>query len=129
MQFSKYESFTVIKGSGVLYCFRFFTKGMAPVTDVMTRGKRFISIVAWHGHLSKISGADSTVEMSQEASHDWLHFTVVIKQSKGFFSPMWHNEKFINLGRVTGPVSRSNCQNLPARNKTEEVRDPGDVLS
>lgn len=28
------------------------------MTDVMTRGKRFISIVAWHGHLSKISGAD-----------------------------------------------------------------------
>lgn len=89
MQFSKYDSFTVIKGSGVVYCFRFFNTGMAPVTDVMTRGKRSISIVAWRGHLSKISGADRTVEMSWEASHDWLHFTVVIKQSKGFFSPMW----------------------------------------
>lgn len=58
MQFSKYDSFAVIKSSGVVYCFRFFNMEMAPVTDVMTRGKRFISIVGRHGHLSEISGAD-----------------------------------------------------------------------
>lgn len=58
MQFPKYDSFTVIKGPGVVYCFRFFNMEMASLTDVMTRGKRFISIAAWHGHLSEISGAD-----------------------------------------------------------------------
>lgn len=102
MQFSKYDSLTVIKDSVVLYCFRFFSKGMAPVTDVMTRGKRFISIVAWHGHLSKISGVDSSVEMSRKRPMIGSTLQLSLNRAKVSFLPCGTNEKFINLSREEG---------------------------